>query len=210
VETPTSNTNTSSLQEVTSSLDYHATRDERLLTVLYKQVEEVKKELHDLKTKKILDETQLPSELLEQSGLLPKLHRKLKRGRGFRPLLSSEIIEAKKHSKFGSQQARYMGVCLRTYIKYARMYGLWEPRPNEKGKKQPHDPESGKYPLSRILNGDFNNNSYVVDFRVKPKLIRANLPEFPECCAQCGFHEKMITTGKVPLLIDHLDGDRRN
>ena len=71
-----------------------ATGDERLMGVLYRKIEDLAKEVHELKTKKIIDETQMPPELLEQSGMLPPDPTKVERGRGFRPLLRSEIEEA--------------------------------------------------------------------------------------------------------------------
>src|ERR1035437_8823008 len=102
-----------------------ATGDDRLIAVLYKKVEELGKEVHDLKTKKIIDETQMPPELLEQAGMLPPDPKKIRRGRGARPLLRSEIEEAIKHSQFCSDQARYLGVSILYYRKCATAIGLY-------------------------------------------------------------------------------------
>ena len=196
------NTNT------TSSLLYSTTGENRLVTVLYKKVEEMERELHELKTNKILDETQLPPELLKQNNLLPTPQRRTKRGSGYRPLLRSEIEEAKRHSVFGSQQAKYLGVHVVTLRKYSILYGIWEPHPTAKGKKQPHNPDIGRYPLSKILNGDFYDNLAVDDWMVRKKLIRSGT--LPECCDQCGYNRRRITDQTVSLLLDHKDGDKRN
>ena len=94
--------NTSSLPpEVTTNL-HTATGVDRALTLLYKKIGELDQEVHDLKTQKILDETKLPPELLEQNGMFPPDPKPLRRGRGFRPLLRSEIEDAIKVSLCGN------------------------------------------------------------------------------------------------------------
>jgi hypothetical protein len=150
----------------------------------------------------------MPPELLEQSGMLPNGPSKLKRGRGYRPLLRSEIEDAVKVSPFGSDQAKYLGVAVSTYRKYATRHGLWKPQPHCKGShKATWSPEKGKYPLSQILSGEFNNNKLVTDWMVKKKLIRYGTTE---ACAICGYNKKNLISGKVPLLLDHMDSNRYN
>jgi ribosomal protein L13E len=190
-------------------LSYEINGSDRLLAVILKKQEAMERELHDLKVTKILEETQLPPELLKANGLFPTLpKRKLKRGRGFRPLLRSEIEEAKQHSGFGAQQAKYLGVHKATYAKYAKLYGLWEPQPNLKGKKRNINPDGGKYPLNRILNGEFDSVAKVNDWMVKRKLLKTDI--FPRCCSICGY-DKTRLGGTYPiLLLDHMDGNRRN
>lgn len=198
-----------SYPEVTSSLDYNTTGDERIVSVLFKEVQTLKNQMYDLQTKKILDETQLPQEILEQNGLLPHRPFRLKNGRGYRPLLKSEIEEAKKHTPFTMAQARWLGVAWSTYKKYAKMYGIYEPRPNEKGKRNLFDPNHARYyPLNKILNGDFHDNPKVTDWMVKDKLIRSGL--IPIKCNICGYDKRRITDQKICLLLDHMDGDLRN
>jgi hypothetical protein len=204
----TAPSNTPSQEKVMPNLSYETKGDDRLLTVLTKKVEEMEREIHDLKVKKILEETSLPEEMLEANGLLPSQPQKLKRGRGYRPLLRSEIEEAKKHSIFGAQQAKYLGVAISTYKKYAKMHGLWEPRPDSKGKKRTPDPNSGKYPLNQILNGDFNGNPAVNDWMVKKKLFRNQT--FPLECAICGYNKTRFGSEWPILLVDHMDEDRTN
>lgn len=204
----TNQSNPSVTQEVTSSLVYETPTDDRLYTVLYKKIEELSNEVHDLKTKKVLDETQMPPELLENAGLLPQPKKKWKRGRGFRPLLRSEIEDAQKQSIFCSEQAKYLGIGIATYRKYCLQYGIWNPTNHAKGRKCPWHPEKGKYPLSKILAGEMNSDPRVTDWLVRPKLLRAGT--FPEECAQCGYNKKHIVNGRVPLLIDHMDGDVHN
>lgn len=205
-ETPDqNNTPPSASVDLSKPLDYSVQGDERLLTVLYKKVESLESELCDLKNKKVLEETQLPPELLEQNGLLAHKPTKLKRGRGFRPLLRGEIEEAKKQSPFAAQQARWLGVHISTYKKYATLYGLYEPKPNEKGKRNMFDPNRGKYPLKEILEGKHPNIS---DWVVKDKLIRSGT--FPPECSICGYNKRRIVDQKICLLVDHIDGDDSN
>jgi hypothetical protein len=185
-----------------------ATGDERLMGVLYKKIEDLAKEVHELKTKKIIDETQMPPELLEQSGMLPPDPTRVERGRGFRPLLRSEIEEAIKVSPFCSDQAKHLGVCIGTYRKYAKPLGLWKPQPHHRGsRKSPWGPEKGKYPLSKILKGEYNGNKLVTDWMVKHKVLKAGATE---ACAICGYNKKHLINGRVPLLLDHIDGDKQN
>jgi len=200
--------NTSILQEITSSLNYETTGENRLVTVLYKKVEEMEKELHDLRTKKVIEETQFPQEVLEQNGLLPLVKKRFKSGKGYRPILQSEIEEAKKHSPFAAGQARWLGVHKCTYKKYAKRYGIYEPSPNRKGVHTPHDPNIGKYPLFKILNGDFNGVPAISNWMVRDKLIRSGtvLPK----CNICGYDKRRIADNKLALLLDHKDGDLTN
>lgn len=195
--------------EVTSSrLTYDVKGDERLMTILYKKVEEMEKKICDLETKKIVDETQLPLDMLQNNGLLPQKPQKLKRGRGYRPILQSEIEEAKKHSPFARQQAKWLGIHFHTYKKYARMYGIYDPKPNEKGKRNMYDPERGRFPLSKILAGEFKDHKSVSDWMVKDKLIRSGT--FAPRCNICGYDKRRIIDNKIALLLDHKDGDSRN
>lgn len=200
--------NTSSLPpEVTANLQT-ATGMDRVATVLFNEVKALRQEVNELKTQKILDETQLPPEILAENGMLPTDPSRLRRGRGFRPLLRSEIEDAIKVSPFCSDQARYLGVCARTLKTYALPLGLWNPQPHHRGCKKPWGPEKGKYPLSKILSGEMNDCSYVTDWLVKAKVFKAKT--FPEECVICGYKKKHLVNGQVPLLLDHIDGNGRN
>ena len=208
-ENNTNNPNTSSFQEVTSSLTVVSNTD-RLCAVLIREIEALKAKVYNLETKKIIDETQLPPEILIQNGMFPSIPQKLKRGLGSRPLLRSEIIEAIVNSKsaFCTDQAKYLGVAVSTYRKYAKQHGLWNPSPTNKGCKKPWGPEKGKYPLSKIFAGEMNDNPRVTDWIVKPKLLMAKI--FPEECAICGYNKRHMITKRPILLIDHMDGDVHN
>ena len=198
----------SSIEPELSNLTYETKGENRLISILYRKVEEMEKKLYNLETKKIIDETQFPGGILEDSGLLPERLKKLKRGRGYRPILQSEIIEAKKHSPFCAAQARWLGISSSTYRKYSIMYGIYDPKPNEKGKRNLYDPSRGRYPLLRILSGEYNDNPAINDFMVKDKLIRSSI--IPPKCNICGYDKRRIGDRKICLLLDHKDGNTRN
>lgn len=193
---------------VLTKLDYKTTGNDRLVSILYKKVEVMEKEIHELKTQKIIDETQIPIEILESNGMLPFKKRRLTRGRGYRPILQSEIEEAQKHNKFCSRQAEYLGITLITYRKYCKMYGLWNPNPNQTGRRNIFDPDRGTYPLNKILVGEFYDNLAVDDWLVKDKLVRSG--KVPIQCNICGYNKRRIVDNKLSLLLDHKDGDSRN
>lgn len=201
------NPNTSSLLSP-SNLSYDVKGDNRLVAVIYKTVEELKQKVHDLETKKIIDETQLPPEILERSGLMPVKERRLKRGAGYRPLLQSEIIEAQKHSVFAAGQARWLGISFTTFKRWAIQYGIYKSNPNHKGMTWVRDPERGMYPLSKILAGELNDNQKVTAWMVRYKLMNSNV--FPLRCNICGYDKKRIVDGKIGILLDHKNGNRRD
>ena len=111
---------------------------------MLKEIRDLKQDIHELQSKKILDETQLPEEILIANNLLPESPNRLKKGRGHRPLLRSEIEEAKKHCKSEMATAKYMGVSYDTYKKYAKMHGIFDPNPHVKGRRAIFDPDRGK------------------------------------------------------------------
>ena len=191
--------------------DYALKGENRVIAVLAQKLDELTKEIHEIKQEKFLKETQLPPELLEQLGLPQEAPPRFKRGRGYRPLLAFEISEAKKaiiaSKGFYNEAmvARYLGVSFPTYRKYAKLSNLWEPKPNLKGKRGLFDPERGKYPLSEILAG--KHPTYPV-FRIKDKLIRSGVKEAK--CELCGFNEKRCVDGKIPLLLNFMDGNTKN
>lgn len=133
--------------------------------------------------------------------------RRGKRGKGARPLLESEIREARAKSQSAKETARRLGVTYDTYKKYAKMYGCHDICKVQLRRKvqNPINPSKGKFPLYKILDGQFPNFPI---HRLKDKLIRSGTKKAE--CEQCGFHERRITDGKIPLLLWFEDGDKRN
>jgi len=183
---------------------YGIVGDARVIATLVKEVDLLKRKLHELETQKILDETQFPREVLEDNNLLPRSPRH-KRGLGYRPLLKREIEEAKKGTVNESVVARRLGVAFKTYKKYALLYGIYTPNQHVRGKRALFDPNRGKYPLNEILEGKHPN---VELWTVKDKLLRGGVKKLK--CEVCGFEERRIGDNKMPLLLNCMDGDNTN
>ena len=133
--------------------------------------------------------------------------KRLKRGKGARPLLESEIKEVQQKARSAAECARILGVSYNTYKKYAKQYGIFEDLKNPSG----YGIEKGivtlqqKYPLDEIIEGRHPN--YPV-WKLKRRLIDNGY--MLEKCNNCGFEERRITDYRVPLVLDHIDGDRTN
>ena len=144
-----------------------------------------------------------PTNDLSQAGK----QRRMKRGLGAKPLLESEIKEAQSKARSAMEAARLLGESYNTYKKYARKYGIFEDlkNPDGTGIKKGYNLKKGKFSLDDILEGKYPN--YPV-WKLKSRLL--NNGYMLEKCNNCGFEEKRITDGKVPLVLDFEDGDRTN
>jgi len=179
---------------------------DQALAFALKRLEQLEKEVISLKNKAVINESGLSVEVLKENGLLiPEPARRIRGGRGARPLLREEIDEANLKSTNAHMAARVLGVNFTTYRKYAKIYGNY--KADIHGKRKPNylDPNIGKYPLSEILQNKFPD---INDFKVRDKLIRAKFME-PKCNI-CGYCERRLTDEKIPLLLDHKDGNRKN
>jgi hypothetical protein len=133
--------------------------------------------------------------------------RTTKRGLGAKPLLESQIKAAQEKSRSAFEAARTLGVSYNTYKKYAKLYGLFEDLKNPYG--------IGIEKAKKI-----KNKKYHIDDLIAGKHIRYPLHKFknklfdsgyvPKVCGSCGFGEERVTDGKMPLLIDFLDGNLNN
>lgn len=188
---------------------------ETLPSNILDELEKLKKEVREIKELQGLGESvaeEIQKEIAEKLDVpflrdkQDSLKVKLKRGHGARPLLQSEIEAAQAVSRSGREAARKLGVNYLTYRKYARMYNIHNLlNPFNKGIKKEVNPESGKYPLSEILQG--MHPEYPV-YRLKDKLIRSKRKD--ACCELCGYKERRIVDGKIPLLLNFEDGNCKN
>ena len=129
-----------------------------------------------------------------------------KRGVGAKPLLESEIKEVQKRARSAMEAARFLGVSYNTYKKYARMYGIFEELKNPSGygiRKGVGMP--GHNNLDDILSGKHPN--YPI-WKLKRRILSHGY--MMEKCNNCGFEERRVTDHKVPLVLDFLDGNRKN
>jgi hypothetical protein len=183
------------------------TDEEKVISQLLSTIEELKKDVQAIKNDKVLDTLKLPEELTRDLGISnQKPKRRLKPGWGARPLLESEIEEAYTNtSGSAADAARYLGVHYRTLKKWAKKYNIWRVAPHTKGVKRPKNAECGKYPLTEILEGKHPD---VPSYRIREKLFRSGLKE--QKCEMCGFAEKRITDGRLPLLLNFADNNPKN
>lgn len=124
-----------------------------------------------------------------------------------RPLLESEIISAQDLSSSAAEVALRLDVSYNTYKKYAKLYGIMERCKcvDQKGRPKVHNPYKGKYPLEELLMG--MHPSYP-PHRLRKKILKSGIKT--EVCEVCGYSEKRITDGRVPLVLAFKDGDRSN
>ena len=130
----------------------------------------------------------------------------LKRGTK-QPLMETEIREAQQVAKSAAEAARILGVSYNTYKKYAKQYGIFDELKNPEGFgiRKGSGRTSYYTPLDDILNGKYPD--YPV-WKLKRRLLLNGYME--EKCSVCGFNEKRLTDHKVPLILDFIDGNRRN
>lgn len=126
-----------------------------------------------------------------------------------RPLLQSEIESMQKQARSAKECARMLGVSYPTYKKYAKMYGVFDNLKNESGVGIPKfgaGMQRGRVThFDRVLQGECP--SYP-NWKIKRNLIAGGY--VPKCCSNCGYDEERVTDSKVPLLLDYVDGNRRN
>lgn len=124
----------------------------------------------------------------------------------YQPLLRSQIEEAQRHTNSNLSAARWLGTSYRRYKRFAELYGLFEGHLNISGvgidKGWSMKPTS--IPLKDILAGNHPDYSLA---RLKNRLLARK--KLIPVCNLCGFDEKRITDGQVPLIIDFLDGNRK-
>lgn len=148
-------------------------------------------------------------EIQQEQGFFPNIEssKRTKRGLGARPLLESQIKAAQEKCKSAFEAARLLGVSYNTYKKYAKLYGIFEDLKNpygigiEKAKKI----KNKKYHIDDIIDG---KHLHYPLHKFKNKLFDSGY--VPKVCSSCGFSEERITDGKMPLLIDFLDGNLNN
>lgn len=130
-----------------------------------------------------------------------------KKGFGARPLLETEIKEAQKDARSEFEAARNLGVAYNTYKKWAKIYGLFGDVKNQSGTgiSKGGQLRSGAYALTDILDG--KHPDYPIG-KLKRRLMDTGT--FPCKCFNCDLEEKRVTDNKVPLLLDFIDGDKRN
>jgi hypothetical protein len=144
----------------------------------------------------------------ENEEFFPNIKEKLtKRGFGARPILESQIKAAQAKSRSAAEAARTLGIAYNTYKKYATLYNIFEDLKNP-------------YGIGIERKENIRNTKYHIEDLIAGKHLRYPLHKFknklfnsgyiPRVCGSCGFSEERITDGKMPLLIDFIDGNLNN
>ncbi len=194
------------MEQAISSSKTPAQLEDKVLDVVVRELNEMKQKVANIENNKILEELKLPEEDLRAMGVIKDDLPRIRKGRGSRPLLESEILEAQQHANSAAGCARYLGIGYNCYKKWAKTYGLFKTNPCGKGDRKHYwSPNKGKYPLNQILEGKFPD--YPI-YRLKDMVIRSGTKAAK--CENCGFSERRITDEKMPLLISFKDGNEKN
>lgn len=186
-------------------LVYETSKVDRLLSIALRKISELEHEVREMRVKRLVEENQIDINVLDENGLLPPPIRKTKRGRGYRPILQSEIEDAQAKADTAMGAARLLGISYPLFRKYAKLYGIHRINPSAKRMPNYFSPEKGRYPLSEILE---NKHTHLNDYVVRAKLIRSNLLDIK--CNICGYDHRRSVDNKICLLLDHKDGDKKN
>lgn len=133
-----------------------------------------------------------------------------------KPLTREHIETAMRMTHSNKAAARYLRVSYPHYKMYAKLYKedgsdrtLFEAHKNQAGKGIPKFLlNKGKEPaLMDLIEGRVPVEHFDPQ-KIKLKIIYEGLVE--EKCGRCGFHERRVIDSRVPLILHHKDGDRKN
>lgn len=130
-------------------------------------------------------------------------------------LTKEDIQRAQKRTRSNLAASRYLHVSYPHYRKYALLFKnedgvtLFEAHKNQEGKGIAKFNPNGlnEPPLLDILEGRVPLDHFDSK-RIKERIIFEALIE--EKCAHCGFSEKRVHDTKVPIILNHKDGNRKN
>ena len=137
-------------------------------------------------------------------------------GRPSKILKKEDIQRAMKMTRSNRAAARYLHVSFTHYKKYAKMYKdeesgstLYELHKNQAGKGIPKFLSNGgkEPPIIDLIEGRVPVEHFDPQ-KIKQRLIFEALIE--EKCAYCGFSERRVLDTKVPLVLNHKDGNKKN
>ena len=125
------------------------------------------------------------------------------------------ILRAMKHTKSNMAAARFLGCSYPHYKQYAKLYKneedktLFEAHLNRQGKGISKHLYKKKdlTPIHDILEGRVDVSNYNPK-ELKDRLIHEGL--LAEECNSCGFNERRVVDYKVPLILNFIDGNKKN
>jgi transposase len=131
-----------------------------------------------------------------------------------RPLRKEQVVLALNKTKSVKAAGRFLGVSYQHIKKWALLYrdkesglSLFEKHKNRSGRGIPKYFGKKEPPLIEIIEGRVDS-SYFTPKRIKERLLEEDYIQ--EECSSCGFRERRLVDGKVPLLFHFKDSNRRN
>ena len=130
-------------------------------------------------------------------------------------LTKEDILRAMKMTRSNLAASRYLHVSYNHYKKYAKMYKnddgvtLLEAHKNQSGVGIPKFALKGssQIPLMDLLEGRVPIEHFKAK-EIKERLIFEGMIE--EKCSSCGFSERRIKDTKVPVILNFVDGNKKN
>ena len=130
-------------------------------------------------------------------------------------LLKVDVERAMRNTMSNNAAARYLGVNVKTYKKYASRYtdeegnNLYEKHLNQAAAGVPKYSlrTPGNSQLMDIMEGRLPKSFISLKIFKHKLIIEGFLKE--ECC-RCGYHEKRILDEKAPILLHFIDGNKKN
>lgn len=120
-----------------------------------------------------------------------------------------ELKNAIEQTRSFREAARYLNICYNTFKKYALLYDVWiVGGKNPSGKGIPKMRQGIRRELNDVLAGKFNGKK-LNPTRLRDQIIQ-EMKLGEEKCSNCGYKERRIADGRVPLLLAYADEDRTN
>ena len=137
-------------------------------------------------------------------------------GRPSKPISKEQILDAQSRTKSNRAAARYLGISYIHYKKYAKLFKtedgtktLFAKHLNRQGKGiAKFLSKKGQVgSIKDIIEGKISIDNFAPQ-KIKDKLI--NEGYLKEECCKCSINERRILDNKIPLIINFLDGNKRN
>jgi hypothetical protein len=137
-------------------------------------------------------------------------------GRPAKILKKEDILRAMKTTRSNRAAARYLHVSFTHYKKYAKTYKdeetgstLYELHKNQAGKGIPKFLSNGgkEPPIMDLIEGRVPVEHFDPK-KIKQRIVFEALIE--EKCSHCGFSERRVIDTKVPIMLHHKDGNKKN
>ena len=117
--------------------------------------------------------------------------------------LSMTLQDAISSSNSMAEAAKKLDMPFMSFKRRALELGLYKTNQGGKGVSKPF--KGVEFTTQDILDG--KHPDFPIH-RLKDKLIRSGIKKLE--CEQCGFHERRITDGKIPLLLNFEDNNNKN